>query len=346
MSGTEGIGLDLPRLADYLRTAGLNGGDNVSASALSGGQSNPTFCVQAGGARYVLRKKPPGNLLPGAHAIDREYRVMQALAGTLVPVPRMLAYCDDAEVIGSPFYLMEYIDGRILVDQSLPGTQPAERTAIYCEMNRVIAALHGIDIDASGLQTFGKPGNYFSRQIGRWSKQCRESTVPVNDSMKQLMDWLPDHIPPGDETALVHGDYRLDNLVFHRTKPRVIGVLDWELSTLGHPLADFAYQCMSWHIPAELWRGIGGLDLAALGIPDERSYLVMYAKATGRQPAEHWDFYLAYNLFRMAAILHGIAQRAADGTANSPDAVETGAKAGPLADIGWQCALRYGADSP
>ncbi|MBK8768337.1 MAG: phosphotransferase [Burkholderiaceae bacterium] len=340
------MGLDLPRLADYLRTAGLNGGDNVSASALSGGQSNPTFCVQAGGARYVLRKKPPGNLLPGAHAIDREYRVMQALAGTLVPVPRMLAYCDDAEVIGSPFYLMEYIDGRILVDQSLPGTQPAERTAIYCEMNRVIAALHGIDIDASGLQTFGKPGNYFSRQIGRWSKQCRESTVPVNDSMKQLMDWLPDHIPPGDETALVHGDYRLDNLVFHRTKPRVIGVLDWELSTLGHPLADFAYQCMSWHIPAELWRGIGGLDLAALGIPDERSYLVMYAKATGRQPAEHWDFYLAYNLFRMAAILHGIAQRAADGTANSPDAVETGAKAGPLADIGWQCALRYGADSP
>jgi aminoglycoside phosphotransferase (APT) family kinase protein len=237
---------------------------------------------------------------------------------------------------------MDFLDGRVLVDPSLPGMQPAERAAIYWEMNRVISALHGVDLQATGLADYGKPGNYFARQIARWTRQCRTSTLPVNDSMHRLIDWLPEHIPPGDETTLVHGDYRLDNLVFHATEPRVIGVLDWELSTLGHPLGDLAYHCMAWHIPPALWRGIGGLDMAALGIPSEQAYLARYAQATGRTPAEHWDFYLAYNLFRMAAILHGIAQRGADGNAAAPDAVQTGRKAGPLADLGWTCAQRYG----
>ena len=335
--------LPLGPLAQYLRAQGLCGSEAISISALSGGQSNPTYRITAGTHSYVLRKKPPGQLLASAHAIDREYRVMSALQGTDVPVPRMLAYCGDEQIVGTPFYLMEFLDGRVLVDQSLPGMEPAERGAIYREMNRVIAALHSVDYQAVGLKSYGKLGNYFARQIARWSRQCRESTLPVNDAMQRLMDWLPEHIPAGDETTLVHGDYRLDNLVFHPSEPRVIGVLDWELSTLGHPLADFSYQCMSWHIPPSLWRGIGGLNLVSLGIPSEAEYVRMYAAVTGRAAAEHWDFYLAYNLFRMAAILHGIAQRAADGNAAAADAVETGRKAGPLAELGWQCAQRYDA---
>lgn len=328
-------------LAQYLEAQGLTGNGPLTLSPLSGGQSNPTFRLSTGDRHYVLRKKPPGQLIASAHAIDREYRVMKALQSSDVPVPRMFVYCEDESIVGTPFYLMEFLEGRVLVDQSLPGMEPAERGAIYREMNRVIAALHSVDYEAAGLASYGKPGNYFARQITRWSRQCCESTLPVNEAMQKLMEWLPEHIPAGDETTLVHGDYRLDNLVFHPTEPRVIGVLDWELSTLGHPLADLSYQCMSWHIPPSLWRGIAGLDLAALSIPSEAEYVATYAKATGRNPAEHWDFYLAYNLFRMAAILHGIAQRATDGNAAADDAVETGRKAGPLAELGWQCAQRY-----
>lgn len=334
--------LDTQALQDYLQRQGL-GAERLVVHPISGGQSNPTFRLDTGARSYVLRKQPSGQLLPGAHAVDREYRVMHALAATDVPVPRMLAYCEDPTLLGTPFYVMEFLEGRVMMDQSLPGMTPAERGAIYREMNRVIAALHAVDYQAVGLESFGKPGNYFARQISRWSRQCRESTLPLGADMQRLMEWLPAHIPPGDETTLVHGDYRLDNLLFHPTEPRVLGVLDWELSTLGHPLADFSYHCMSWRIPATLWRGIGGLDMAALGIPGEEEYLRQYTQATGREAAEHWDFYLAYNLFRIAAILHGIAQRAADGTAASSDAVETGAKAAPLASIGWQCALRYAA---
>lgn len=333
-------GLDTQALQAWLQREGF-GADGLVVRPISGGQSNPTYRLDLGSKSYVLRKQPSGQLLPGAHAIDREYRVMHALEATQVPVPEMIAYCDDAAVLGTPFYVMEFLDGRVMMDQSLPGMSPAQRAEIYFEMSRVISALHAVHYQSVGLASFGKPGNYFARQIGRWSRQCRESTLPVSADMQRLMDWLPAHIPPGDETTLVHGDYRLDNLVFHPAEPRVIGVLDWELSTLGHPLADFSYHCMSWHIPATLWRGIGGLDLAALGIPSEQEYLRQYTRATGREAAEHWDFYLAYNLFRMAAILHGIAQRAADGTAASANAVEMGAKAGPLASIGWQCALRY-----
>lgn len=337
----SGAAFSLVSLSQYLRAQGLSECKNLSVVPLSGGQSNPTFLVEADGLRCVLRKKPPGQLVASAHAIDREYRVMNALRDSQVPVPRMLAYCEDVSVVGTPFYLMAFLDGRVLVDQSLPGMTPAQRGDIYREMNRVIAALHGVDYQALGLADFGREGGYFARQIARWSRQCRESTVPVSDTMKRLMDWLPEHIPDGDETTLVHGDFRLDNLVFHPAEPRVIGVLDWELSTLGHPLADFSYQCMSWHIPPALWRGIGGLDLAALGIPSESEYVALYASATGRDVMADWDFYMAYNLFRMAAILHGIAQRAVDGTAAAADAVETGAKAAPLAALGWSCALRY-----
>ena len=328
-------------LAHYLQAQGLTGNGPLSLSPLSGGQSNPTFRLSTGDRHFVLRKKPPGQLIASAHAIDREYRVMKALQGSSVPVPRMFAYCEDESIVGTPFYLMEFLEGRVLVDQSLPDMEPTERGAIYREMNRVIATLHRVDYEAAGLASYGKPGNYFARQITRWSRQCRESTLPVNAAMQQLMEWLPEHIPAGDETTLVHGDYRLDNLVFHPTEARVLGVLDWELSTLGHPLADLSYQCMAWRIAPALWRGIAGLDLAALGIPSEAQYVAMYAQATGRDPAEHWEFYLAYNLFRMAAILHGIAQRAADGNAAADDAVETGRKAGPLAELGWQCAQRY-----
>jgi len=214
---------------------------------------------------------------------------------------------------------------------------------MYGDMNRVIAALHAVDVDAAGLASYGKPGNYFARQVTRWSRQCEASPLPLPPAMRSLMEWLPGNIPPGDETSVVHGDYRMDNLVFHPTEPRVIAVLDWELSTLGHPLADFSYQCMGWHIPASLWRGVGRLDLAALGIPSEQAYREQYAQRTGRDTESHWAFYIAYNLFRISAILHGIAERAASGSAAAADAVETGRKAAPLAELGWAIATRAGA---
>jgi acyl-CoA dehydrogenase len=331
----------VPALAGWLVAQGLADRAEITVQVLAGGQSNPTFRVRTDRGDYVLRKKPPGQLLASAHAIDREYRVMGALEGTAVPVPRMLAWCDDASLLGTPFYVMEFLAGRVLVDQSLPGMEPAERGAIYREMNRVIAALHAVDVRSVGLADYGRPGNYVARQVTRWSRQCEAATLPLPAAMRQLMDWLPLHLPASEETTLVHGDYRLDNLVFDAAAPRVLGVLDWELSTLGDPLADFAYHCMSWHIPATLWRGIGGLDLRSLGIPDEATYVRAYEEATGRSVAGQWDFYMAYNLFRMAAILHGIAQRATDGTAAAPDAVENGRRAAPLAELGWQCALRH-----
>jgi len=328
-------------LADWLRTQGIIEAGSLSCQPLTGGQSNPTFLLTSGSQQLVLRKKPPGILLASAHAVDREYRVMHALQKSDVPVPQLYAFSDDINVIGTPFYIMEFLKGRVLVDQSLPGMSPAERRAIYEEMNRVIAALHTIDPVSVGLETFGKPGNYFQRQIARWSRQYLESNTENIESLHALIEWLPQNIPAGDQTSIVHGDYRLDNLVLHPTEPRAIGLLDWELATLGHPMADFAYHCMSWHIPASLWRGIAGLDLAALGIPNEQDYVKRYTDATGFAGQEHWDFYIAYNLFRMAAILQGIAKRAADGTASAPDAKETGSKARPLADIGWKYAQRY-----
>jgi len=322
----------------------------LAVEMFKGGQSNPTYKLVTPGRSYVMRAKPGpvAKLLPSAHAIEREYQVMSALAGTDVPVPRMLALCEDESVIGRAFYIMEFMAGRVLWDQSLPGLQPAERAAYYDEMNRVIAALHSVDFAARGLAGYGKPGNYFERQIGRWSKQYRASVTQPIAEMDRLMDWLPAHMPASalDESrvAIVHGDYRLDNLMFHPTEPRVIAVLDWELSTLGHPLADFAYHCMSWHIPATMGRGIAGQDLAALGIPSERDYIQRYCQRTGMADSDQlhadWNFYLAYNMFRIAAILQGIAKRVEDGTAASAEARAAGATARPLAGLAWSFAQK------
>ena len=323
----------------------------LSIEQFKGGQSNPTYKLLTPARSYVMRSKPgpQAKLLPSAHAIEREFTVMKALAGSAVPVPQMLALCEDEAVIGRAFYVMEFIEGRVLWDQSLPGLANAERAAIYDEMNRVIAALHKVDFEAAGLADYGKPGNYFERQIGRWSKQYLASATGPNEAMDRLIEWLPQHIPASArdarEVAIVHGDFRLDNLVFHPSEPRVLAVLDWELSTLGHPLADFSYHCMSWHIETSgAARGLGGKDLAALGIPDEVSYVRRYCERTGRTdvPAvmQDWNFYLAYNLFRIAAILQGIAKRVENGTASSARAREAGAGARPMAELGWRFAQK------
>ena len=320
----------------------------LTIEQFKGGQSNPTFKLSTPGGTYVMRSKPgpAAKLLPSAHAIEREYRVMAALAGHGVPVPQMLALCEDESVIGRAFFIMSFAEGRVLWDQSLPGMGRAERGAIYDDMNRVIAALHCVDAGAAGLTNYGKPGNYFERQIARWGKQYLASVTQPIDAMDDLMAWLPAHMPASarDESkvAVVHGDFRLDNLVFHPTEPRVIAVLDWELSTLGHPLADFSYHCMAWHIPPGAFRGIGGLDHAALGIPLEADYIRRYCERTGlatpQALASDWNFYLAYNLFRMAAILQGIAKRVEDGTAASEQARQAGAGARPMAELGWRFA--------
>ncbi len=330
------------RLGQYLCDAGVTDQIAITPTLLTGGQSNPTYRLSVGQDELVLRKKPGGDLLPSAHAVDREYRVMKALAASEVPVPEMLLYCDDASVIGTPFYVMRFLEGRVLFDQTIPESSVADRRAIYRDMNRVIAALHQIDPAAVGLSDYGRAGNYFGRQINRWSRQYQENHTERLDALEKLIEWLPGRIPAGDEVSIVHGDFRLDNVMLHPTEPRAIAVLDWELSTLGHPLADFSYHCMSWHIPPSLWRGIGGLDLAALGIPSEAEHLDQYVQATGlTQAQEHWDFYLAYNFFRMSSILYGIGQRARQGTAAAADALETAAKAGPLAELGWHYAQRY-----
>ncbi|MEI7446253.1 MAG: phosphotransferase family protein [Burkholderiales bacterium] len=314
----------------------------LSVEQFKGGQSNPTFKLTTPTRAYVMRAKPGpvAKLLPSAHAVEREYRVLKALAGTDVPVARTFGLCEDESVIGRAFYVMDCVEGRVLWDQSLPGVSNAERTAIYDEMNRVIAALHSVDVAKVGLEDFGKPGNYFARQISRWSKQYQLSETEKIDEMDRLIAWLPAHIPAGDETTIVHGDYRLDNMIFARDEPRVLAVLDWELSTLGHPLADFSYHCMSWHIQPGAFRGIAGLDLAALGIPDEQAYIRRYCERTGRTDIGNWDFYLAYNCFRLAGILQGIVKRALDGTASSPQALEQGKRVRPLAEMAWAFAQK------
>jgi len=333
---------DAAALENYLgnRIEGFRG--PIAVEQFKGGQSNPTYLVAAAGSRYVLRAKPgpAAKLLPSAHAVEREFRVITALRGAGIPVPQTHCLCEDESVIGRAFYVMEYVEGRVLWDQSLPGMTSRERAAIYDEMNRVIAALHGVDVEAAGLADFGRPGNYLARQIARWSKQYRASETERIDAMDRLIAWLPDHVPPGDETAVVHGDYRMDNLIFHPSEPKILAILDWELSTLGHPLADFSYHCMAWHIPPGKFRGIAGLDLPALGIPSEARYIAAYCARTGRAGIAHWNFYLAYNLFRISAILQGVMKRALDGTAASREALDAGARARPLAELGWEYAQK------
>ena len=347
---SEQHAFDIAALQSHLeaRLPGFRG--PLSVEQFKGGQSNPTYKLITPGAAYVMRSKPGpvAKLLPSAHAIEREYAVMAALHGTDVPVPRMLLLCEDESVIGRAFYVMEFVAGRVLWDQSLPALDNTARTAIYDEMNRVIAALHSVDVRAAGLQNYGKPGNYFERQIGRWTKQYQASITQPIAAMDRLIEWLPAHIPASardeSQVSVVHGDYRLDNLVFHPDEPRVVAVLDWELSTLGHPLADFSYHCMSWHIPPGSFRGLGGVAIAELGIPDEKTYVRRYCERTGRPDPEavmrDWNFYLAYNMFRLAGILQGIAKRVEMGTASSAQARQAGAGARPLAEMGWAIAQK------
>ena len=334
---------DERRLEDWL-AANLDGfAGPMTVADFKGGQSNPTYRLTTPGGSYVLRRKPPGTLLPSAHAVDREYRILHALADTGVPVPRTFLLCEDESVVGTMFYVMDFLDGRILFDPRLPEVNSnTERAAMFDAMNQVIAALHTVDYKAVGLGDFGREGGYVARQIGRWSKQYKASETDTIDAMERLVEWLPAHLPAHDETTLVHGDYRLDNLIFHPTEPRVIGVLDWEIATLGNPLADFAYHVMAWRVSPDEFRGLREVDIKALGIPDEAAYTAAYAQRTGRDALPDWEFYMAYNLFRMAAILQGIMGRVRDGTAANPEAARMGALVRPLATLAWAQAEKIG----
>ena len=329
--------LDIQSLSEYLTRHIPDFTGPLSAEKFDGGQSNPTFKIcSADGHPYVLRRKPPGELLKSAHAVDREFRVISALRDTDVPVPNTHVLCEDESIIGSMFYVMEYKEGRILWDPLLPeAADNAERAAIYDAMNQTMAALHNVDIDAVGLKDFGRPGNYFQRQLDRWSKQYHSSETRSIPSMDSLMVSLAAKMPQDDGTVtLVHGDYRLDNMMFHPTEPRVIALLDWELSTLGHPLADLANQCMAWMLPREgRVKGLGGVDRASLGIPTDEEYIARYCERTGRDGIENWNFYLVFSLFRLAAILQGIVKRAQIGTASSAEADSQGDAVGQLSDL-------------
>jgi aminoglycoside phosphotransferase (APT) family kinase protein len=320
---------DPTRLDAFLRSA-LTGRASgaMSLERIGGGQSNPTFFVSYpdAGTRLVLRKKPPGPLLPSAHAVEREYRILKALAGSAVPAPPVLLLHEQDDVVGTPFYLMERLDGRVFHDTALPSVTPEDRRAMYLAMAKTLAALHGFDWQAAGLADFGKPGNYYARQLRRWGGQWRETKTRDIPAIDRAIDWLEAHLDESAETTIVHGDFRLGNLMFHPTQPRIVAVLDWELSTLGHPLSDVAFSCLPWHSTPEMYSGIVGLDRAALGIPTQAEYLDCYCKAAGRAEGPG-RFHLAFSLFRFAVILDGIAARAKSGNAAAENAVAVGAMA-------------------
>jgi len=299
--------------------AGYEGG--LQVRQFEGGQSNPTFALRAGSREYVLRKQPPGELLPSAHQVDREHRVMHALRDSDVPVPKMYALCEDTSVIGTKFYVMEKVEGRVFTDLLLPSMNNAERRAVYRDLARVLGALHTVDYRAVGLENFGRPGNYYTRQITRWSKQYVASQTEPIAAMDNLMKWLPEHTPQADETVVVHGDYRLGNVLIHPTEPRIAAVLDWELSTLGHPLADLGYVCMDYHSDSYTTAGLARPDLATFGVPSEKEFIADYCRFAGRGKIENWNFYVVYNLFRSAAIIQGVYKRGLDGNASSATAI-------------------------
>ncbi|MBX3627343.1 MAG: phosphotransferase [Rhizobacter sp.] len=345
-SGTKAVApqhaFDVQKLDAYMRqhVAGFSG--DLHVEQFKGGQSNPTFKLTAGGKSYVMRRKPPGVLLPSAHAVDREYKVISALAKTDVPVAKAYALCEDPSVIGTAFYIMDCVEGRILWDPLLPDYNNAQRGELYSELNRVMAALHSVDPNAIGLGDYGKPGNYIERQVARWTKQYKAAETETIEAADKLIEWLPKYIPQGDEVAIVHGDYRFDNVIFHPTEPRILAVLDWELSTLGHPLVDFAYHCMTWRMGGgQGGRGMAGADIQSLGIPSEAEYVKLYMERTGRKkavsPAE-WNYYMVFNMFRLVGILQGIAHRAVQGNASSEHAVASGKRARPLAEQAWALA--------
>lgn len=308
-----------------------------SVEKFSNGQSNPTFRLDAASGTYVLRRQPPGELLKSAHAVDREFRVLQALRDTPVPVPNALHLCEDRELIGSMFYVMDYCDGRVYFPAHLPEIDSnTERAAMYDALNKVLVAIHSLDLDACGLGDYGKPGAYFERQLGRWTKQYRAAELHTIEAMNSLIEWLEKNLPDDDgRTALVHGDYRIDNVIFHPQRPEIIAVLDWELSTIGHPIADLAYQCMQWRLPNELGhqQGLGGIDRASLGIPTEHEYVTRYCERIGDDRIDHWTFHLALGFFRLGAIIQGVAKRAVQGNASSKQAAEVGKLVEPLASL-------------
>lgn len=332
--------LDLDSLAQYLSQHVDNFHGPLSASKFSDGQSNPTFLLTTPQQQYVLRRKPPGELLKSAHAVDREYKVLAALGNTDVPVPRVYHLCEDDAVIGSMFYVMEYKAGRVFWDPALPDLSVAERGQVYSEMNRVLAAIHSVDLKECGLEDYGRPGNYFERQVTRWSSQYQASATGTIPAMDELIAWLPAHMPADDgAVSLIHGDYRIDNLMFAPDSLDVVAVFDWELSTLGHPIADLAYQVMQRYMGRD-WqiKGLAGLDSQALGIPSEEEYVAQYCQRMGRKGIDNWSFYLAFSFFRFAAICQGVKYRGLQGNASSKDAEGVGAMAEPLAVLGWKVA--------
>ena len=313
---------DEAALHAYLQTNVRGYAGELNVKQFEGGQSNPTYLLEAGGTRYVLRKQPPGELLPSAHQVDREYRVMAALADTGVPVPEMFCLCEDPAIIGTKFYVMEWIDGRLFNETRIPSCSAADRRAIYLDLARVLAALHKVDPIEVGLETFGRPGNYYERQIGRWSKQYVASATEQIDAMDNLMAWLPENIPDSAGGVIVHGDYRLGNVLIHPTEPRIVAVLDWELCTLGHGLADLGYICQDYHGESYEDEGLAGADLAELNIPTEDELVAAYCEHAGIDTIDNWTFYLAYNMFRSAGIIQGVYKRGLDGNASSEKALE------------------------
>jgi aminoglycoside phosphotransferase (APT) family kinase protein len=302
------------------------------------GQSNPTYLLSAASGEYVLRRKPFGQLLPKAHAIEREYRVLKALQNTNVPVPQALALCEDPAVLGSAFYVMSYVRGRIFYDQRMPGLTPLERTELFDAMNAVVADLHRVEPSSVGLSDYGRSEGFVQRQVSLWTKQYRASKGTRIEAMEALIAWLPENLPPEQPGRIFHGDLRLDNMIFHPTEPRVVALLDWELSTVGDPFADLAYHMLVWRVNADLFRGFADLDRVGLGIPEEGLYLRTYCDRSGRESIPSWNFYLAFSLFRVAAILQGVWRRAVDGNAAASDALTVGERAGPLAELGWAIA--------
>jgi aminoglycoside phosphotransferase (APT) family kinase protein len=333
---------DQSRLERYLRDHMPNFRGPLAVRQFVGGQSNPTFLIETPDARFVMRKKPPGTLLPSAHQVEREYRIIKALAGTDVPVPCVHLLCEDAGVIGTAFFVMDFVAGRVMRDPIMPDSNPDERAACYDSMNDVLARLHKVDFRAVGLGDFGRPDGYVARQLARWTRQYEASKIDEIPDMDRLIDWLNRHIPTADETTIAHGDYRMENLIFHPSEPRVVAVLDWELSTLGHPLSDLAWASRPYHCPPGIDGVLSfqGMDLKALGIPGEHEFLAAYCRRVGRASVPDLTFFVAFSFFRGAAIAQGIAMRAKLGNASGPDAALRGAKAAQTAELGWAVAQR------
>jgi aminoglycoside phosphotransferase (APT) family kinase protein len=332
--------LDPAPLAAWMHAHVAGFAGPIEVQQFAGGQSNPTFLVRSPSTRYVMRRKPPGKLLPSAHAVEREYRVIAALADTQVPVARAFGLCEDTSVIGSTFYIMEFVEGRIFWDAALPEVQSSQRRAVHMEMIRVLAEMHSVDYRTVGLGDFGKPDHYIERQVARWTTQYRSAETEKIEAVEHLIEWLPRHVPIGDQTSIVHGDYRLDNTIFDPTAPRILAVLDWELSTLGHPLVDLAYYCSRWHLPSTSFKGLGGLDVASLQIPTEQECVAEYCRLRGLPPIppKDWAYYLVFCMFRLTGILQGVLARALQGNASGAKALEAGLRTRPLAELAWRLA--------